>query len=400
MNPQEQRTCGVGAHTGAWQIAGAGLVALAVAMGIGRFAFTPILPAMQADAGVTIASAGWLAAANYFGYFAGALVAAWLAGTQAIRGGLLLIAVTTFAMGLTGDFPLWLVLRFVAGVASALVLIHISAWALAQLAHRGRADINGIVYAGVGVGIAVAGGVCMLLMAAAVSSARMWEVFGVLSLACCALVWRAFDAPGDSVVVPSADVERDGRHAATLHWNVDRVRLAACYGAFGFGYIVPATFLPAMAHRYITNPFVFGWAWPVFGLAAALSTWLVSRWLKAADNRKVWAGAYGVMALGVAIPVLWPGLVAVIVSALCVGGTFMVATMLGLKEARRVAGADATFLIAALTAAFAFTQVIGPLAVSALARVPHGFSATLLAASALLCVGALALWRSASARSC
>lgn len=378
---------------GAWRIALAGLVALAVAMGIGRFAFTPILPAMQADAGISIARAGWLAASNYLGYFVGALFAAGIGAVWAIRGGLLLIAVATFAMGMTHDFPLWLVLRCVAGLASALVLIHISAWALAHLAQRQRADINGVVYAGVGVGIAVAGGVCMVLMAAGVSSAGMWAGFGVLSLVCSALVWRAFDAPraGADEHPRPARARRD----VAPRWNADRIRLAACYGAFGFGYIVPATFLPAMAHRYITNPLVFGWAWPVFGVSAAVSTWAVSHWLGAANNRRVWAGAYLVMAVGVALPVVWPGLPGVIVSALCVGGTFMVATMLGLKEARRVAAADATFLIAALTAAFAFTQVVGPLVVSALARIPHSFSATLLAASAILCAGAWALWRSA-----
>ena len=57
-------------------IALAGLAALAVAMGIGRFAFTPLLPMMQADAGLTLAQGGWLASANYAGYLAGALWAA------------------------------------------------------------------------------------------------------------------------------------------------------------------------------------------------------------------------------------------------------------------------------------------------------------------------------------
>src|SRR6185312_13745257 len=133
----------------------------------------------------------------------------------------------------------------------------------------------------------------------------------------------------------------------------DRVRLALCYAALGFGYIIPATFLPAMAHRYISNPAVFGWAWPVFGAAAALSTWGVSHWLHAHDTRRRWAACYLLMAAGVVLPVLWPSLAAILLAALLVGGTFMVVTMLGLREARRVAGADATGFIAALTAAFA-----------------------------------------------
>ncbi|HEU0198589.1 MAG TPA: YbfB/YjiJ family MFS transporter [Nevskiaceae bacterium] len=386
---------------GPWLVAISGLTALAVAMGIGRFAFTPILPMMQADAGVTIASAGWLAAANYLGYFLGALVAARLPTVGAIRGGLVVIAVVTFAMGLTTSFPLWLVLRLVAGVGSAAVLVHVSAWGLERLSQLGRSEVNGLVFSGVGVGIAVAGLVCMVLMASHISSAHAWECFGLLSIVFCAVIWRVFGAPSTAQRAPAAAVApvvRSGPsapHRGRLHWTRDRVRLAACYGAFGFGYIVPATFLPAMARHYITNPFVFGWAWPVFGAAAALSTWAVARWLRAANDRKVWAVAYVLMAIGVALPVAAPGLPAIILSALLVGSTFMLATMLGLREARRVAGSDATQLIAALTAAFAFLQVVGPLVVSGLDHVPHGFAATLLAAAVVLVVGAWVLWSSA-----
>jgi MFS family permease len=102
-------------------IASAGLVALAVAMGIGRFAFTPILPMMEADAGLTLKAAGWLAAANYLGYLLGASCAARLPRAGAIRGSLSLIAVVTFAMGMTHAFALQLFLRLLAGVASAWV---------------------------------------------------------------------------------------------------------------------------------------------------------------------------------------------------------------------------------------------------------------------------------------
>jgi len=111
-------------------IACAGLVALAVAMGIGRFAFTPILPMMQADAGLSLSAAGWLAAANYLGYLIGALTAARLPVVPAIRGSLVLIAVVTFGMELGDRFTVWLALRLLAGIASAWVLVHVSAWTL------------------------------------------------------------------------------------------------------------------------------------------------------------------------------------------------------------------------------------------------------------------------------
>ncbi|TAN06048.1 MAG: YbfB/YjiJ family MFS transporter [Rhodanobacteraceae bacterium] len=369
-------------------IAAAGLIALAVAMGIGRFAFTPILPMMQADAGLTLKAAGWLAAANYLGYFLGALCAARLPRAWAIRGSLLLIAVTTFAMGLTDVFALQLLLRLVAGVASAWVLVHVSAWALERLHVLGRLDVSGAVYAGVGIGIAGAGLLCMGLMAGHVDSLRTWQACGVVALLFTAMIWMAFRDDAQHVEAVAAAPAR-------LHWDADRVRVALCYAALGFGYIIPATFLPAMAHRYIGNPTVFGLAWPVFGVAAALSTWIAARWLRAVNNRRLWAGAYVLMAIGVALPVAWPGLAAILIAALLVGGTFMVVTMAGLREARAVAPEAATAFIAAITAAFALLQVLGPLVVSAVVHLRHGFQASLLAAAVVVLLAAASLWRSA-----
>lgn len=366
-----------------------GLVALAVAMGIGRFAFTPIMPMMEADAGLTLRAAGWLAAANYLGYLVGALGAARVPRGLAMRGGLLLTALVTFAMGLGDAFAWQLLLRFVAGVASAWVLVHVSAWALERLLAAGQPRAKGIVFAGVGVGIAGAGLVCMALMALAVSSRHAWEIFGVLSLLLTAACWRVLrdgHAPTPT---------REPRSSPRLAWNADRVRLVVCYGAFGFGYIIPATYLPDMAHRYITNPVVFGWAWPLFGAAAALSTLAAARWLHAINNRRLWALAYGLMATGDALPALWSGLVPVLIAALLVGGTFMICTMAGIAEARAIGGAQATALIAAITASFALLQVAGPLVVSALAPIRGGFVGALLAAAVVLILAAVSLWRSA-----
>ena len=375
---------------GAATIAIAGLVALAVAMGIGRFAFTPIMPMMEADAGLTLRAAGWLAAANYLGYFIGALCAARLSLRQAVRGGLLLIAAVTFAMGIAHVFWLQLILRLLAGVASAWVLVHVSAWALTRLQELGRGGAGGTLYAGVGIGVAAAGLLVMGAMQAQWHSDRTWQLFGVLSLLVALALWRAFR--GRDPAARGHDIP-----STRIHWNADKRRLLWCYGALGIGYIIPATYLPEMAHRYITDPLVFGLAWPVFGAASALSTVIAARWLAHVNDRKLWAACYLLMALGSALPALWPGLAAILVAALLVGGTYMVVTMQGLREARRAAGAEATPFIAVMTASFAIGQIAGPLLVSAVAHLPHGFNAMLLAAAILVLLAAVSLWRSANA---
>jgi MFS family permease len=369
-------------------VAVTGLVALAVAIGIGRFAITPILPMMQEDAGVSVAAGGWLAAANYVGYLLGAVSMVWLpirAGT-AIRVGLLTIVIVTLGMGIAGGFPLWVALRAVAGVASAWVLISASAWCLERLAPARSRLLNGTVFAGVGVGIALAGTLCLMLMNAHATSATAWRAIGLLALVLSAGIWRVFGA------ADGRTSREAGAAGGAPAWERRWTRLVLCYGAFGFGYIVPATFLPVMAKQVIRNPAVFGWSWPVFGTAAAVSAVALAI-LPRATNRRVWIASHLAMALGIALPVIWPGIVAILLAALAVGGTFMIITMVGLQEARDAGGRHATRLMAAITAAFGLGQILGPLLVSALAGAGRGLSLALLMASAVLALSAYALVR-------
>jgi MFS family permease len=367
-------------------VARAGLIALAVAMGIGRFAFTPLLPMMQQDQGLSVTAGAWLASANYFGYLVGALAAIrmqWQAA-GAVRISLVAIVVVTVAMGIANGLALWLLLRAAAGVASAWVLIHASAWCLERLVAARRPLLSGIVFAGVGAGIAAAGGICIVLMQAKASSAQAWIVLGVLSLALTGAVWRTFSSDAAGPRAAAAPGRRP------LHWDRESLRLVLCYGIFGFGYIIPATFLPAMARQTIHDPLVFGWSWPIFGTAALVSTLVAAALPQALGNRRLWIGSQLLMAIGVALPVVSPGIAGIMLAALLVGGTFMVTTMVAIREAREIGGPNATGLIAAMTAAFAIGQIIGPMTASYLER-NGDFSAALLIASALLAVSACAL---------
>jgi len=375
----------------AWATALSGLLALAVAMGIGRFAFTPILPMMQEDANLSVAEGGWLASANYLGYLIGALTA--MAGGTgqrlAIRLGLLSIAVATLEMGFATGLGAWLVLRALPGFASAWVLVNVSAWSLDRLAKAGRGDLSGVVYAGVGAGIFFAGLACLAVSRAGRGSAEAWLALGLSAALATALLRRT--ASGDTTRGPGAIGVRVSLREIPDFW-----RLVFCYGAFGLAYIIPATFLPVMAKRIVSDPLWFGWAWPVFGAAAVASTLLAARLTAATSYRTVWVLGNLVMAAGVLIPVVMPGLGGIIVSALFVGGTFMVNTMVGLQEARRIAGPHVKVLMAAMTSAFAAGQIAGPLLVSVL-NMRNGFTAALAVAAIPLILAAYLLTSSGGA---
>src|SRR5690606_25815467 len=144
-------------------------------------------------------------------------------------------------------------------------------------------------------------------------------LLGLLGMAAVRPLWKASAAPSAA----TASQQHDGLTRPS-YW-----KLVLCYGIFGCGYILPATFLPAQARMLIDDPAVFGLAWPLFGIAAALSTLLASRLLASWERRKRGAVFQLVMAAGVLLPVIWPGMGASIIAAVCVGGTFMVITVLG-----------------------------------------------------------------------
>jgi MFS family permease len=138
-------------------------VALAVAMGIGRFAFTPLLPLMVRDGSLPQSAGAWPAASNYLGYLVGAMTASRLVFSlpMVMRVSLAGTAVSTAGMGIFDGLAAWIMLRCVAGIFSAWTLIATSAWALQHLARAGRPDLTGMVYSGVGFGIAFAGLFCL-----------------------------------------------------------------------------------------------------------------------------------------------------------------------------------------------------------------------------------------------
>jgi predicted MFS family arabinose efflux permease len=367
-------------------VAVSGLAALAVAMGIGRFAFTPILPMMQADHGMSVAQGGWLASANYLGYLAGSLFAMHpnIPARAAIRIGLVLIAACTLGMGIEHHFAAWLILRAIPGFASALVLVVVSAWILPRLADAARGHLSGTVYAGVGTGIMFAGVACLVMVRTGASSDTAWIVLGVTAVGVIIAIWRVL---GDESTSGSERTPADRPHDTVSNW-----RLVFCYGAFGLGYIIPATFLPVMARQAIVDAGWFAWAWPIFGAAATISTVLAAPLARRFGDRNVWVASNVAMAIGILAPIALSNLAGITIAALCVGGTFMVTTMAGIQEARRVAGVHARALIGAMTSAFAVGQIIGPLLVAGLVHVPGGFSWALGISALPLLVAAYALY--------
>lgn len=373
-------------HSSIFRITLVGLVSLALAMGIGRFAFTPLLPMMREDGLVSITDGGLLASVHFLGYWLGAVLAVKIpyAPRTTLRVSLLAIGVGTLGMGVTDDFTVWLILRWLSGVCSAWTLVLVSNYYIKHLADKGGAEYQGWIFSGVGAGITIAGLGCLVFMVNQIGSSLSWQIMGALSLIAIGAVCLNLgpEIPAVRLVVHKRQSQR-----SPLDW-----RTVVAYGAMGLGYIIPATYLPVMAREIVQSPLIFGWSWPVFGAAAFVSTLLAARFQKRYSNRQIWAAGQVVMAIGLLLPVIHPHILTIITAGLCVGGTFMIITMTGMKEAHRIAPPqDVMRHIAVMTAAFATGQIIGPVFASAVYDLTQSFAVSLIITSAVLIITAMTL---------
>jgi predicted MFS family arabinose efflux permease len=328
-----------------------GLLAMAAGIGIGRFVYTPILPPMVEALSLTKAQAGLIASANFVGYLAGALLAALrLPGSRRtwLLGGLALNALSLAAMAGTTSLTLFLLLRLAAGMASAFCLIFSSALVLDRLARAGRGELSAVHFAGVGIGIAVSAAVVATLT----DWRSMWLASAALAIAAAIAVITI--VPADDAPAPTAAQASRGKLSSSFYI------LAVAYFLFGVGYIITATFLIDIVRSSPAIRHLEPYAWVLVGLGAAPSVVVWGALGRRIGILRAFAVASLVEAAGVVASVLWLQTIGVVISALCLGGTFMGLTALGLIAAREAGEGDPRGRIALMTASFSLGQIIGP----------------------------------------
>ena len=382
----------------------AGVLALVMALGIGRFAYTPILPAMQGRFDLSNTIAGALASSNYLGYLLGAVLAAFVPAGRAqgtlLRASLLVAAISTVLMGLTASYPLWLILRFAAGLASAGVFVFASAVVLEELSSRGRPGLSGLFYSGPGIGIALSGLLVLPLNALLAGEPETWRadwlllgsVALVLMIPCMAWLPRneAMEETAGNVGSVTSGAEPEAESAMPAGVTLAIVLLCLAYFLAGAGYIVTGTFLPTIVEDIPGLEGLGAGAWILVGLAAAPSTVLWTRMASRVGTVAALVAAYVAQATGILLPAVFDAKWAAACSALLFGGTFMGITALTVTYGRRVTGGRrAGLAIGLLTAAFGAGQVLGPLVAAHLADEAGNFGPALIAASAVVALGGL-----------
>lgn len=367
----------------------AGAAAMAGVMGFGRFVYTPILPGMIAGIPLSAADAGTIAAGNFAGYLLGAIVSAygWAAGRERMvaLAGLLASAVLLAAMGLTTSVTAFTIIRFLAGAASALAMLFTTSIVMMHAA--GRPTIGMLHFGGVGAGIALSSLLVLGINAMAGDAAHGWQLDW---LASSAVVFAIFVF----VLFYLPKPQGDGKNGAEppLVWRLPLMLTAISYGLYGFGYVITATFLVAIARMGNAGPMVEFLVWFVAGCTAAVSLFAWNPVVRRLGLGTTYLAAMIVLLAGVVASVELPVTSGTLVGGFMLGATFMVITAFGMQLGRRLSPQSPRRAIAVLTAAFGVGQIIGPLVAGFVAERTGSFTApSLLAAGVLVVAIALSL---------
>jgi predicted MFS family arabinose efflux permease len=352
--------------------------ALAAAMGVGRFVYTPILPMMTGHAGLSASAGASLATANYIGYLVGALapiVRPALAHSRlTLRAALVTVALTLALMPATHAVAAWWALRLITGAASALVFV-VAAGALLHDQRRIPAHRQGWGMGGVGGGIALSG-IAVLIVGSAGDWRTAWWAAAALAAALGAAAWTLRPSPAKPA--PAQHVQVATSPSAPRGFGI----LLLGYSLEGVGYIIAGTFLVAAIEQTIPGP-IGSSAWILVGLAAipssAMWTVLSRRW----SRTGLLTTALLLQAAGVALPALSRTVPAAVVAAIMFGGTFVGVSALALATGTHLRIPRS---VAVLTAGYSLGQILGPLLVTPLLR--HGYQQALLIAAVVLVVAA------------
>lgn len=367
------------------QVLGAGIFGLMLMLGVARFAYTPLLPIMLEQAGLSAAQGGWLASINYIGYLCGALIAASISDMQLkdrlYRLGILVALLTTLGMALSSDWRLWGLLRFFAGLSSAAGMLLGSGLVLNWLLrHHFRGEL-GIHFAGVGLGI-VGSSLLVEWWSLSFDWQQQWIWFTAVGALLAIPAWRWLPRPGDTAVTISGQALTDAPPSKLF------LRLfMLMYFCAGVGFVVSATFIVAIIDA---QPELQGMGKRVFmliGLAAIPACVLWDRIARVTGDLQALLLACVLQIAGIALPLLNASGTAALVSALLFGGTFVGIVSLVLAMAGRYYPRHPAKMMGKMTLTYGLAQILAPALIALMVGHDGDYSSGLLLASIAMVVG-------------
>ncbi len=365
-----------------------GIFCLVLTMGIARFSYTPMIPIMFEQVGLSKVLAGWLATINYMGYMSGALTATLVSSLvvkdRLYRLGLVLAVVTTFMMGVSTEPWVWGLSRFLAGFGTAAGLLIGAGLMLNWLIRHNHRSEMGIHFSGVGIGIVF---VSVLIWSSnQLTWSEQWFLMALVGILMAIPAWTWLPKPDTSGLTESGKSLEDKPPSQRF------LRLMMfVYFCGGFGFVISATYIVAIVE---SQPIMQGqgeMAFLILGLCAAPACiiWdLVSRKTGILNALLL---AYFIHAVGIVLPALGNSLEFALLSACLYGFTFVGIVSIVLTMAGRFYPTKPAKLMGMLTMSYGVPQIIAPTIAGYLASASGNYNAALYMASGFIVLGLFAI---------
>jgi len=359
-----------------------------IGLGIGRFAYSLVLPDMRDSLQWSYSAAGFMNTVNAVGYLAGALVASRMIRRfglpKTVRWGTLAAVLSLALCALSGNFIVLSVARLLAGLGAAGGFVGGAALAatIAQSRPERANFLLSLFYAGPGLGILSSGLVAPFVLQA-FGPGSWWIVWWALTLLSAVLILPLLLTPLDA----SAGIAS----AAPIEFHIRPVLIYLIgYFLFGAGYIAYMTFMIAYVRDGGGGAAAQSTFWSLIGISAFFTPWVWRRVLALDRGGLTTTIILGVNAIGAALPIFGHSPVLLAISALVFGIAFfaVVGSTTAFVRFNYPSSAWPT-AIAAMTISFGIGQTLGPLVVGAITDAMGSLSFALNVSAAMLAVGAI-----------
>jgi MFS family permease len=373
------------AHLKPWQVSIGGICSLVLTIGLARFAYTPLLPTLQAQTGLTDVGAGTLAAVNYAGYMTGALAAAWLDDVRwrhrLYSAGLWMALLMTAAMALGAWMPGWLLWRYIAGLCGAAGMLLGSGLVLGWLMRHGHRPELGVHFMGIGLGILVTAAGAAALTRTWHDWQMHWLAFAAMGLFFFVPAWR-WRPPVPPAETAASNTTAQGGASKRWLWT-----MVLSYFAAGWGFVISATFTVVIIEREPALAGQGALAWALVGVAAMPAVFLWDRVARRLGDVQALLLAFGLQTVSVVLPAVSDSLLAALLSAVGYGATFIGIVSLTLALVGRRSPGNPGKAMARLTLSYGAAQIIAPVVAGWLTQQTGRFDASLWLTAGIMLVG-------------
>ena len=361
-----------------------GIAALTIAVGIGRFSYTPILPYMISELNLTTTEAGLIASSNYLGYLLGSLIPIFPQFPKNIRSifiySIFISIISLFAMGLTNTFEVFILIRFIHGIFSAFVLILGTSLIVSHVQKKGKIFLGTAHFSGVGLGMALSAIVVSYLGFLNFTWDELWFSIGILAIMLSFQIIKF-------TPIQKAEVKYNlkSKNKTSLGFSL----ITISYGLYGFGYVAFGTFISTMSRLTPglekTEPYV----WFVVGVTGIPSVFFWNWFGSKIGNDIGLFLANLILGLGVLFSVLINNEFGIFISCILFGLSFVPITSMCLLEGQERFSGSFIVSTAILTFSFSIGQMIGPYLSGLLTDYYNSFFFSMIISGIVLIFGSL-----------